>query len=68
MTKLIRFLKPFWIAVIFTIALVFVQTMCDLSLPNLMSDVVNKGLTSVEYSIDEETMRERDGRRQFART
>jgi ATP-binding cassette subfamily B multidrug efflux pump len=39
-----RYLKPFTIALIFCIILLFIQSMTDLSLPNLMSDIVNVGI------------------------
>lgn len=44
MIKLFRYLKPFaaWVAIVFV--LVFIQSMSDLYLPTLMSDIVNKGM------------------------
>jgi len=44
MTKLARFLKPFLGALAVAIVLLFVQAICDLNLPNLMSDIVNVGI------------------------
>ena len=44
LTKLIRYLKPFLIGFLMTIVILFVQAICELNLPNLMSDIVNVGL------------------------
>jgi ATP-binding cassette subfamily B multidrug efflux pump len=46
MLKLFRYLKPYWIPVLATFAVVFLQCMADLYLPTLMSDIVNKGITN----------------------
>jgi ATP-binding cassette subfamily B protein len=46
MLKLFRFLKPYWIPVVAIIAVVFLQSLSDLYLPTLMSDIVNKGITN----------------------
>ncbi len=44
MLKLFRYLKPFTFPVIVTLILVFGQTMADLYLPSLMSDIVDIGV------------------------
>ncbi|HWQ75830.1 MAG TPA: ABC transporter ATP-binding protein [Syntrophomonas sp.] len=44
MLKLYRFLKPFRILIAAVILLVFIQTLCDLYLPTLMSDIVDTGI------------------------
>ncbi|MCL2351657.1 MAG: ABC transporter ATP-binding protein/permease [Firmicutes bacterium] len=45
MIKLWRFfLKPFRLMLFLAIALLFGQAMCDLNLPNIMADIVNKGI------------------------
>lgn len=44
MTKLIKYLKPFIGTIFVAIVLLFVQAMCDLSLPDYMSNIVNKGI------------------------
>lgn len=44
MLKLFRFLKPYKGAIAFTLVLVFFQTIADLYLPTLMSDIINKGV------------------------
>ncbi|MBB3110656.1 ATP-binding cassette subfamily B protein [Paenibacillus phyllosphaerae] len=46
MLKLFRFMKPYRIAVLFTLVLVFLQTLSDLYLPTLMADIVDKGVVS----------------------
>ena len=44
MLKLKRYLKPFIWVLLLTFLLLFGQAMCDLSLPNYMSNIVNIGL------------------------
>lgn len=44
MLKLYKFLKPFWGIILAVLALVFLQTLADLFLPTLMSDVIDKGV------------------------
>ena len=44
MMKLIKYLKPYRIPVIFVLILVFFQALSELYLPTLMSDIVNKGV------------------------
>ncbi|AEV29223.1 ABC-type multidrug transport system, ATPase and permease component [Sphaerochaeta pleomorpha str. Grapes] len=44
MIKLVKYLKPFAIGFLITLAILFVQAICELNLPNLMSDIVNVGL------------------------
>lgn len=46
MTKLFRFMKPYRTAVIFTLVLVFLQTLSDLYLPTLMADIVDRGVVT----------------------
>ncbi|MDP4094067.1 MAG: ABC transporter ATP-binding protein [Bacillota bacterium] len=44
MLRLYRFLKPYRISVIFILGLIFLQTLSDLYLPTLMSNIINKGI------------------------
>lgn len=44
MIKLYRFLKPFKFFIAVVLGLVFLQTLSDLYLPTLMSDIINKGI------------------------
>jgi len=44
MTKIAKYLKPFIGLIIGAIVLLFVQAMCDLSLPDYMSNIVNIGI------------------------
>jgi len=44
MIKLYKFLKPFKYLIVIILGLVFLQTLSDLYLPTLMSDIINKGL------------------------
>ncbi len=51
MIKLLRFLKPYATPVAVVVILVFLQSMSELYLPTLMSDIVNTGITNgnIEY-------------------
>lgn len=44
MLKLFRFLKPFTIMIAGVLVLIFLQTLGDLYLPSLMSDIINDGV------------------------
>lgn len=46
MLKLFKSLKPWSLSIAAVIAAVLAQTLCDLYLPNLMAEIVNKGITS----------------------
>jgi ATP-binding cassette, subfamily B, multidrug efflux pump len=51
MSKLIKIIKPYMFAILVGVFLTFVQSMLNLYLPNLMSDIVNKGV--VGQNIDD---------------
>ena len=44
MLRLYRYLKPFAVSVALVLILVFFQSLADLNLPNLMSDIVDRGI------------------------
>ena len=44
MKLLVKYLKPFVLSALLCILLLFGQAMCDLTLPNMMSDIVNTGI------------------------
>lgn len=44
MLKLFRYLKPYALSIAAVLVLIFFQTMADLYLPTLMSDIINKGV------------------------
>lgn len=46
MMKLLRFLRPYRIPVAFVLILVLLQSLSDLYLPTLMSDIVDKGVVA----------------------
>ena len=55
MIKLAKYLKPFLFGLLLAIALLFGQAMCDLNLPNFMSDIVNVGVqqSGIEHAAPE---------------
>ncbi len=44
MLKLVKYLKPYVALLIAAVVLLGIQVVCDLSLPNYMSDIVNQGI------------------------
>lgn len=44
LTKIMKYLRPFIIGLLLAIILLFAQAVCDLNLPNYMSDIVNTGI------------------------
>ena len=45
MVRLLKYAEPYIIQIIAAIVLLFGQAICDLSLPDYMSDIINKGIT-----------------------
>lgn len=62
MVKALKYLKPYWIAVLAVIACVFGQVQCELALPDYMSDIVTYGIQyggiteSMPEAMTEDTM------------
>ena len=50
MLKLFKMLRPWTIPLVLTLAAVFAQSMSDLYLPKLMSDIVNRGISRGDTS------------------
>ena len=44
MLRLKKYIIPYLSAILLAVALLFVQAMCDLALPDYMSDIVNTGI------------------------
>lgn len=44
MMKLVRYIKPYILTVLFCFIVLFVEAICELNLPNLMSNIVNVGI------------------------
>ena len=45
MVRLLKYVGPYILHIIVSILLLFGQAICDLSLPDYMSDIINKGIT-----------------------
>ena len=60
MFKLIRYLKPYTVFIIVAVALLFVQAMSELALPDYMSNIVNVGIQQggIEDAIPEAISKE----------
>jgi ATP-binding cassette subfamily B multidrug efflux pump len=62
MLRLRRYLKPYWLMLLASIILLFIQAMLDLTLPDLLSQIVNTGVqaagveTAVMSAMRQETM------------
>ncbi|HAX74242.1 MAG TPA: multidrug ABC transporter ATP-binding protein [Firmicutes bacterium] len=50
MLRLFKGLKPYWLTIVGTLLLIFVFTLTDLNLPNLMSDIVDTGIVEGDIS------------------
>ncbi|NCB42646.1 MAG: ABC transporter ATP-binding protein [Clostridia bacterium] len=50
MYKLVRYLKPYSIILLGAVALLFLQAVCELSLPDYMANIVNTGVMSGEIN------------------
>lgn len=50
MLKLFSYLKKYQLSLLFCFLLLFTQAICDLSLPNLMSDIINVGIAQKDIN------------------
>jgi len=46
MNRLSKYATPYTVIILIAIVLLFIQATCDLALPDYMSDIVNKGITT----------------------
>ncbi|MFT8350760.1 ABC transporter ATP-binding protein [Clostridium saccharoperbutylacetonicum] len=46
MTRLMKYFEPYILFILLAVMLLFGQAICDLSLPDYMSDIVNKGIVN----------------------
>lgn len=46
MTKLLHYVKRFWVLILACVGLLFVQAYCELTLPDYMQNIVDKGITN----------------------
>ena len=46
MTRLLRYAEPYFWLILAAVMLLFGQAMCDLALPDYMSDIVNEGIAT----------------------
>ncbi len=44
MTRILKYLKPYWLQIVLAIALLFVQAYADLALPDYLARIVNTGI------------------------
>ena len=70
MSRIFKNMLPYWKAVIIIIALLFVQTWCDLSLPAYTSDIIDVGIQNngVEHVVPEKMTADEFDTAQFIMT
>ncbi|MEG2460767.1 MAG: ABC transporter ATP-binding protein [Clostridia bacterium] len=51
MKKVLGFLKPYTLQIVVVVILVFIQSMADLYLPNLMSNIISKGVLNQDMDV-----------------
>lgn len=56
MKKLLKYLKSFKFMIICVIFMIAVQAIGELYMPNLMSDIIDNGISKVEYSLDKKAL------------
>lgn len=44
MTKILKYLKPYWMSILVVFALLFGQAYCELTMPDYMQNIVNTGI------------------------
>lgn len=62
MTKILKYLKPYWLSIVLAFGLLFGQATCELTMPDYMQNIVNTGIqnagieSSVYQQIREKTL------------
>src|SRR5260370_38467029 len=51
MIKLLRFMKPYRVPLIFVLVLALAQSAANLYLPNLMANIVDNGILKVDHGV-----------------
>lgn len=44
MTKIMKYLKPYWLSIVLALGLLFGQATCELTMPDYMQNIVNTGI------------------------
>ena len=44
MTKILKYLKPYWLSIVLAFGLLFGQATCELTMPDYMQNIVNTGI------------------------
>ena len=57
MKKLLKYLGQFKFMIIAIVLMIAIQALGELYMPNLMSDIIDNGISKVEYSIDENALK-----------
>lgn len=52
MKNILKYLKTFRFMIFLIIVMIAIQALSELYMPNLMSDIINNGISKVEYSLD----------------
>ncbi len=52
MKKLLKYLKEFRFMIFTIVLMIAIQAISELYMPNLMSDIINNGISKVEYNLD----------------
>lgn len=62
MTKIMKYLKPYWLSIVLALGLLFGQATCELTMPDYMQNIVNTGIqnagieSGVYQQISEKTL------------
>ena len=62
MTKILKYLKPYWLSIVLALGLLFGQATCELTMPDYMQNIVNTGIqnggieSGVYQQISEKTL------------
>ena len=57
MKKLLKYLKPFRFMILCIVFLIAVQAIGELYMPNLMSNIIDNGISKVEYNLDTKALK-----------
>lgn len=50
MDRVFKYISRYWVLVLMAVILLFIQAMCELTLPDYMSDIINTGVINSDIS------------------
>ena len=52
MTKIMKYLKPYWLSIVLALGLLFGQATCELTMPDYMQNIIKTGIQNEDIERD----------------